>query len=187
MEGIRKKMSNIFFTSDWHFCHNQPFIYEKRQCIDIAHMNKELIQKHNSIVNDEDDVYVLGDLMLNDNEEAFKCISQLKGKLHLLRGNHCTDNRWSLYKTLPNVVEMLGWADVLKYKKYTFYMCHWPTKLTNFEEHNKFFCLHGHSHSSNKFENIKDSCYNVAPEAHNNFPVYIENIIKDLKSLTITL
>jgi calcineurin-like phosphoesterase family protein len=45
---------------------------------------QEIIKRHNSIVDDNDDVYVLGDLMLGDYEFGTECIKQMKGKLHVI-------------------------------------------------------------------------------------------------------
>ena len=83
----------------------------------------------------------------------------------------------------PNVVEVLGYADILTYGKQNFYLCHFPTITTNFDEdkplNRKLLCLAGHTHSTEKF----DSCgsYNVAVDAHNCLPVRIETVIQDFK------
>ena len=34
----------IYLTSDWHFCHNQPFLYEPRGFKNIEEMN-DIISK----------------------------------------------------------------------------------------------------------------------------------------------
>lgn len=68
-------------VSDWHFGHNKPFVYEPRNFSSIQEMNKEIIKRHNEVVNPEDIVYCLGDCMLNDNEEGLKCLSQLNGNI----------------------------------------------------------------------------------------------------------
>ena len=34
----------IYFTSDWHFCHNKPFIYESRGFKSIEEMNEIIIE-----------------------------------------------------------------------------------------------------------------------------------------------
>jgi calcineurin-like phosphoesterase family protein len=77
-------MSNIWLTSDWHFCHSQPFIYEPRGFKNQYEMNQTIIKNYNSVVQPNDDVYCVGDCILNDNEEGIKCIKQLKGKIHIV-------------------------------------------------------------------------------------------------------
>ena len=147
----------------------------------IEEHDEGIIKRFNSVVSDEDDVYVLGDLMLGNNNHGIECINRLKGKLHIVFGNHCTDTRKALYKMLPNVVET---ADALrfKYNKYHFYCSHWPTLIDNFENCNRFWGLHGHTHSSNKFQFFQHCAYNVACEAHCCYPISIEQIIKDINS-----
>lgn len=56
-------------------------------------MNETLIKNWNTVIKMDDDVYLLGDLMLNDNETGLKCIKQLKGSIHIVLGNHDTKER----------------------------------------------------------------------------------------------
>lgn len=177
-------MNKIWITSDWHFCHDRKFVYEPRGFNDIGEMNETIIHNHNAIVSPEDDVYVLGDLMLGDNEQAKYYIEHLNGKIHIIRGNHCTNKRWNeIYPTISNVIELCGWSILIKSGKWSFYLCHFPTMVDNFEEKHKFYCLHGHTHDQNKFQFIKNCCYNVALDAHDNKPVSIEQIKTDLREI----
>lgn len=126
----------IFVTSDWHFSHDREFVYKPRGFNSVEEMNIALVERHNSIVTPEDDVYVLGDLCLGgaDSLERNKeFISSMNGKLHIAFGNHCTDSRKKMYAELPNVVET-AWAIALKYRKYHFYMSHFPTLTGNLEK-----------------------------------------------------
>ena len=169
----------IYFSSDLHLNHSKPFIYEARGFEDIHEMNNTIIKNFNSIVTYEDDLYLLGDL-----EDGLKLFKQLPGKIHLIWGNHCTDNRKMAMSQCHNVVEVVGFAGMLHYNKYHFYLSHFPTITTNFDDYQKplkqrTFCLAGHTHSTEKFEPC--GSYNVAVDAHNCFPVSIEEIIEDFK------
>ena len=64
-------MSQIWITSDWHFCHSQPFLYEPRGFKNQYEMNAAIIERHNAIVQADDEVYALGDCILNDNLVAY--------------------------------------------------------------------------------------------------------------------
>ena len=99
-------MPKIFITSDLHFSHKREFLWGPRGFNSSEEHEAEVIRRWNETVSPEDDVYVLGDLMLSDTTHGMECMKQLNGKLHLVRGNHDTDTRWELYKTLPNVVAM---------------------------------------------------------------------------------
>lgn len=176
-------MSNIWVTSDWHFFHNREFIYKPRGFSSVEEMNEAIITNHNNIVNVDDDVYVLGDLMLNDNDKGLECILRLNGKLHIIRGNHDGDTRVELYKALPNVVEVCE-GKFLKHRKYHFYLTHFPCLSANLEAESLKQCtlnLSGHTHSKQKFFEDRPYVYNVACDAHNCTPVCIDEIIEDMK------
>ena len=57
----------IYFTSDFHFCHNRDFIYERRGFSSIEEHDQTIIDNFNSIITDEDILYILGDVFLDDN------------------------------------------------------------------------------------------------------------------------
>ena len=175
----------IYFTSDWHFCHNKPFIYESRGFKSIEEMNEIIIENHNRVVKEEDIIYCLGDCMLNDNQKGMECIDRLNGYKVIILGNHCTDTRIKLYKNLPNT-EVKGWADMFKYGNYHFYLSHYPTITSNHDEDRSLkqiiLNLHGHTHDRRKFYQDNPTMYNVALDAHNNTPVSIDQIIEDIKA-----
>jgi len=176
----------IYFTSDLHFNHDREFIYKPRGFNSVEEMNDTIITNFNKIVTPDDDVYILGDLMLGGADkldEGLNLISELNGKLHLVRGNHDTDKRWIMYRTLPNVVECEN-AIYFKYKGFHFYMSHYPTFTANLEKENLKQCtinLFGHTHQNNsKFYNDIPFMYCCCLDCHNNFPVSIDKAIYDM-------
>ena len=58
----------VWFTSDLHLGHNKPFLYEPRGFKNIQEHDNAIIENWNKIIRPNDKVYVLGDLMLNDND-----------------------------------------------------------------------------------------------------------------------
>lgn len=177
----------IWITSDWHFCHTKPFIYEPRGFTSPDEMNQTLIENFNSVVKPDDDVYVLGDCLLGGSENFDKglgLISWLNGKLHIVRGNHDSDKRWDGYGTLHNVVEKET-AMFLKYGKYHFYLSHFPCLCSNYDDKglkHSTINLCGHTHTKDKFVDIdKGIIYHCEVDAHNNMPVSLDQIIEDLK------
>ena len=180
-------MNKIWLTSDWHFNHNKPFVYEPRGFTNIEEMNEAIIKRHNSVVDYDDDVYCLGDCMLGDNELGLKCIKSLKGKIHIIRGNHCTNVRNELYKTCYNVVEVLGYANILKYGGYHFYLSHYPTLTSNYDIDKplkrRMISLCGHTHTKDKFQDMnKGLIFHVELDAHNCYPILLDDIIEDIQS-----
>lgn len=175
----------IYLTSDTHFCHDKSFLYNPRGFTSIVDHNETIVKNWNSIIDDNDIVYHLGDVILNNDDIGMNYLRQLKGQIKLIRGNHDSDRRWERYKELPNV-ELLGYANVLKYKKFTFYLSHFPTLCSNYDDkglRNRVINLCGHSHTKDKFADAeKGVIYHVELDAHNNTPVCIDNIIQDLRN-----
>lgn len=174
----------FYFTSDLHFCHNKPFIYEDRGFKSIEEHDATIIENWNSIVKDEDTVFVLGDLMLNNDKEGIKKINQLNGTISIILGNHDTSDRINIYKDGLMKLYSIKYADKIKYKGYDFFLCHYPLETENFDDRgmkHTLIDLHGHTHSKAIFTNEYPYKYNVALDAHNMYPVRIDNIIEDIK------
>lgn len=179
-------MGKIYFTSDLHFCHNRDFLYSPRGYSSTDEMNKAIVANWNSIINADDDVYVLGDLMLNNDVEGIKLIESLKGKIHVIRGNHDTNPRIELYKTCYNIVEVVE-GKFLTVKGQTYYLSHYPCLCANGDERKPFekriISLCGHTHTPDKFLDMdKGLIYHVELDAHDNKPVCIDTILEDIKT-----
>ena len=177
----------IYFSSDLHLNHCQPFIYKPRGFINIDEMNKTIINNFNKVITPDDDLYLLGDTFLGELKPGIQLFKKLPGKIHLIWGNHDTDNRKNTVLNCHNVIEIIGYAGIIKYNKYHFYMSHFPTYTTNFDDYKKplkqrILCLAGHTHSKELFEPC--GSYNVAVDAHNCFPVSIDKIIDDFNNWT---
>lgn len=175
----------IYFTSDLHFCHDREFLYQPRGFKSVYEMNEAIVKNWNEIVQPEDDVYILGDLMLNDNETGLKLIKSLKGNIHIILGNHDTTERESLYDSCYNIVS-INMAERFKYNKYHFFLCHYPTLCGNYDDGKELrkhmISLCGHTHTKDKFADWdKGLIYHVELDAHGNAPVSIETIIADIK------
>lgn len=176
-------MSKVFITSDLHLGHDRSFIYEPRGFKSIEEHDEEIIKRWNSVIDAGTEVYCLGDLMLGNNNHGLECIKKLNGNIHVIRGNHDTDTRMKLYGTCPNIVEIVE-GKFLKYKKYHFYLSHFPCLTSNYLDSNKFLKnrmlnLHGHTHFKEKFNINYPYCYNCCVDAHNIYPVRIDQIIED--------
>lgn len=122
--------------------------------------------------------------MLGNNDYGLSCLKQLKGNIHIIRGNHCTDTRMNLYKDCWNVVEVCE-GKFFRYKKYHFYLSHFQAITSNYDDNKslnkRMWNLHGHTHSQEKFSDLYKCCYNCCVDAHNCYPIMIEDIITDIK------
>lgn len=174
----------IWFSSDLHLGHTQPFLYEPRGFLSINDHDTTIISNINEAVQPEDTLYLLGDLMLNDNENGMKLLSQIKCEdIQIILGNHDSAKREELYSSLSNVT-VLGYAEKLIYKKWSFILSHYPMLTASYDDDKYPSCrvynLCGHSHTKQLFDPITNS-YHCELDAHNNFPVSIDQIREDIK------
>jgi calcineurin-like phosphoesterase family protein len=179
----------IYFTSDLHLGHDQEFIWGARGFNSVAEMNEKIITRWNSRITKDDDVYVLGDLVMGGVENV-ELLKQLNGKIHIIYGNHDGLKKREGYAELENVVEC-GWANMIKYKKYNFYLSHYPT-ITDNEDIGEIVSpkecvinLFGHTHQFDDFYDTNDGynfrMYHVGVDSHDCFPVPIDEVIEEIK------
>lgn len=149
--------------------------------------DNEVIKRWNSVVTPDDIVYHLGDVMLGDNDYGINCLKRLNGHIKIIPGNHDTPTRLNLYKTLDNV-EILGYAEVLKYKKYNFYLSHYPTMTSNLEKapylRMHLINLYGHTHQKKPFFQDIPYMFHVGMDSNNNTPVLLDDAIQLMKAET---
>ena len=117
----------IWLTSDLHLFHNKEFIYEPRGFASIEAMNEAIERNWNDTVNNDDEVYILGDLMVGgkavSNEVGMEVVRRLKGKKHIIIGNHDTDARIKLYQQEESVIDV-QYTLMMRYKGRSLYLSH---------------------------------------------------------------
>lgn len=175
----------IYLTSDLHLCHDKEFIYKERGFNTVDEHNNIIIDNILKTCSADDKLYILGDLMLNDNVKAMQLLQKLSHiEKYIIIGNHDTDARIQIYNQLENTT-VLGYGYRLKYKKFNFYLSHYPTLTGNFDDSftlsRKVINLCGHTHTTDRFSDTKYGLiYHVEVDAHNLCPVSIEDIITDI-------
>ena len=177
-------MGKIWLTSDLHLFHDKEFIYKPRGFHFVEEMNEQIIKNFNEVVDWDDDLFILGDCFLNNNEEGMSYMQRIPGKKHIIWGNHDTPARQAL---MWGDFDCLGYSDILKYRGYHFYLSHYPTLTSNYDDNKPFkrrvINLCGHSHTKDKFIDMdKGLIYHVELDAHQNKPVLIDDIIEDIKN-----
>lgn len=179
----------IWLTSDLHLFHNHEFIYKERGFDSIEEMNSEIERLWNETVAADDEVYVLGDLIVcgkgGSNEAGMEIVRRLKGLKHIILGNHDTKTRMAMYEKEESIIDV-QYATMLRYKGYNFYLSHFPSITTNLQHETLkqgVINLFGHTHSKEKFFNDIPFMYNVALDAHGNRPVSIDDALKEIKEM----
>ena len=180
-------MSEVYFTSDLHFGHQKPFIYEVRGFDTVEEMNEAIIERYNSRVKDNDTVYILGDCICGiDVETGTKLLNRLRGHKLLCIGNHDSDARLK-YWMQNEVFEAYEFAFRFKYKKWGFYCTHFPTIVGNYDSP-KWLGLYAHTHQSAQWEDEFSpnyqtaNMYNVGVDAHDCYPVHIDEVLARVKA-----
>lgn len=179
-------MSEIFITSDLHLMHSKSFLYEPRGFTSIEEMNEAIVERWNEIVGVEDEVWNLGDFALVNASAAVPCIQRLNGHIKWVAGNHDQPMKIvTITSSCPNV-EFVGYAAVIKVRKFNFYLSHYPTLTGNMDDiglRHRVISLHGHTHQKTNFLYPDNPfIYHVGVDSHNCYPVNIEEIITDIKN-----
>ena len=178
----------IYFTADWHFNHDREFVYKPRGFDCVEDMNEAIVERHNKIVEVIDTVYILGDLCLGGGDREIlnknkTLIESLRGNLKIILGNHDTPNRIQMYSECKNVT-VLGYADLIKYRKYHFYISHFPTITSNLSDSaslkQRTLNLYGHTHQRSNFFDDNPTMYHVGVDSHGCKPIDICIILAEM-------
>ena len=174
-----------WFTSDLHFGHDREFIYKPRGFDNIIDHNETLIKNINEDVAEDDNLYIIGDIMLGDNSLGLEYLCRINCKnIYIITGNHDTDTRKELYKNCSNV-KSVELAMLYKYKKYHALLLHWHADTANLDDKSITQCLlnfYGHTHQKTNFWMDTPMYYHVGVDSHKNHPVNIEQIISDINN-----
>lgn len=84
--------SNVFFTSDTHFSHDNIIRFCNRPFKDIHEMDETMIKNWNDVVNEDSVVFHLGDFAFGGSQVWNDTLKRLKGHKILIIGNHDRKN-----------------------------------------------------------------------------------------------
>ncbi len=169
----------IWFTSDLHFNHLNILKYEaaSRPFANITEMNEALIANWNSVVKENDTVYVLGDFFMGQPDSVQSILDRLNGRVILVRGNHDGRAKLDIYRA--NGIEIHD-ITYLSYKGRFFILCHFPIASPEFIEmvrrdNAETVVLYGHLHG-NAPTGYHDGTYHIGADTNNLTPISIEQI-----------
>jgi len=177
----------IWFTADHHFGHKSIIKYCNRPFDNVNEMDNIMIENWNSVVNELDMVYYLGDIVFGNREKFDEIISRLYGNIKIIPGNH--DWKWlkdwdryfdymqpkSLSGIGVDVIEPL--YDLHYNKNELIVLCHYPLATWNKSHYNSYH-LHGHSHGKFSYEG---KIYDVGVDNNGFYPVNLNDILKIMK------
>jgi len=159
-----------FFTADEHYGHENIIRYSGRPFSNVKEMDQELIDRHNSVVDEGDVVIHAGDFTLKDYREAVSYQERLNGHHIFLRGSH---DRW-----LKGTPHHEIWEWYFKAKNVYVVVCHYAMR-TWARSHYNSWNLYGHSHG--KLSPIGKQ-YDIGVDSNDFTPVSIEQISEIMKN-----
>ena len=133
----------IYFIADTHFGHENVIKFCDRPFACADEMNEALISNWNERVNGSDTVYIIGDMFFRCREPE-SILKRLRGKKHLIVGNHDTEwmSKVDTDKYFRSVNLMLEMTDGTR----SITLCHYP--LFSWKHHMRSFMIHGHIHNN---------------------------------------
>jgi calcineurin-like phosphoesterase family protein len=83
------RVGNTYWTSDWHWGHERIIELCNRPFKSVSEMNREILDRVNSVVTGRDTLVILGDVIMGTFEETVKLLAQLRAKrIWIIPGNH---------------------------------------------------------------------------------------------------
>lgn len=96
-------MTYNWFTSDLHLGHERIIELCNRPFKSVDDMNDQIVGRWNDVVEESDNVYILGDLAMGPIKESLALVKTLNGNKFLIPGNH--DRVHPCYRQKPAKAE----------------------------------------------------------------------------------
>jgi calcineurin-like phosphoesterase family protein len=134
----------MWVTADPHFFHEKIMGYMDRPFDSVEEMNEAIIEKWNNRIGENQAVYLLGDVgfhVKDDIAPLATLLARLKGRIHLIIGNHDDSMlKWKLDRW-----ESVDHMKYVKFNKQKYFMTHYAMRTWR-GSHRGTFQLYGHSH-----------------------------------------
>ena len=133
-------MSRTWFTADTHFGHDNVIRHCDRPFSSVDEMDDAVVKNWNTVIREEDAVWVLGDFCFRSKRPAQGYLDRLHGIKHLIVGNHDHED----------TVTAPGWASVQQLAEvavdgFRLVLCHYALRVWPRSHHGALH-LYGHSH-----------------------------------------
>jgi calcineurin-like phosphoesterase family protein len=129
-----------YYTADTHFHHKNVIRLSNRPFDSIEEMNEKFIDNWNSKVKSHDTVYHLGDFALGGVTKCEETLDRLRGKIHLIFGNH--DDRKVVNK-MAQYFQSIEPMIEKKIDKQHLFLFHYPIEIGLTPN---AYSIHGHIH-----------------------------------------
>jgi calcineurin-like phosphoesterase family protein len=135
----------IFYTADLHLGHKNIIKHCNRPFSSVEEMDEHLISSWNKNVRPNDSVYILGDLIFRSSASPDSYLSRLRGKKHLILGNH--DKDWIKKVDMSeHFISVERFAEISN-SQHKITLCHYPLMSWNHMAKGSYM-IHGHIHNN---------------------------------------
>lgn len=151
---------SIRYGSDFHWNHKNILRYDNRPWQNVDDMNQDMIRIWNTTVQDDDLIYILGDMVWSNKLSDWTYIlTQLRGKKFIVKGNH---DKTDILDSLKKQNIIVGWShqEVVMdpgsdNKSRYVVLNHSPMPFFVNMHHDNTYHLYGHVHISFDYQVIK--------------------------------
>ena len=163
-----EKAGKEYLIGDLHMFDENIIKFEKRQFENAEKAAWEMIRSWNSVVKEEDTVYVLGDLFYEGctEEQIATIMARLNGKVVLIVGNH----DWSLLDVLSKYMEIIRYPIV---KDDFWILSHEPMYVNEAAPYANIFA---HVHNNPMYKTVSSRSFCVSAERINYTPILWEYV-----------
>lgn len=172
--------NKVWFTSDLHFWHKNVCKYCGRPYVTTEEMNAGIIENWNSVVQEDDTVFLLGDIGFCGIEKLRPLVSQLKGKIILIQGNHDSDKVVSrlLEEGLITSVFQLCSVTIIgdeECPNQDLTLCHFPM-IDWYNKERGAWMVHGHQHQLKTTPSCSYKHWDVGVDKNDWKPISFEQL-----------
>lgn len=134
-----------YYIADNHFAHANIIEFCNRPFNSVEEMDQFMINAWNRVVTQEDEVYIIGDLIYRSKKPYTWYLEQLPGKKHLIIGNH--DGLMIKQPKAAAYFESIEKTALIRDNGKKIFLCHYPVL-----EWPGYFrgewCISGHIHNA---------------------------------------
>jgi len=173
-----KETKQIYYISDLHLGDQRVFNLCERD-FSIDDFNKKIIKNWNNVVKENDDVYLLGDILFEQYYEGINILKKLNGNKHLIVGNHDLPMLEEFISA--NIFKSINYQILIKDNDETVFLCHYP--IMNLpEDMSGSYHIYGHIHNK-EIREIKEyyknkKAYNASCDVIDFTPQTLNGLIK---------
>lgn len=176
-------MKNLYI-SDLHLGHKNCIRFDGRPFVDVDEMASEIIRNWNEKVQDDDHVYLLGDVAYRNANAVHVVLEALKGHIHLVLGNHDPVCVMKNQRAMDRF-ESVEWIMRITDEDRTVVLSHFPIICWDKKRWGSYH-IYGHVHTRVDEDTIymmkQERAYNAGCMLNNYVPCTIEELAENKKN-----